>query len=182
MKLFKYVLSLFLITSLLVGCEQDSAKKKEILDVKITGMVTFNRENNRVFVAGKSNLESGSILTLTIDGEEFQQEVKVQPNGDFRTFFTRDNRNEAQLVVTLDPRKQSEELKKKYGTNGEYITAKIVDTEKTGEVPTNIFVEYEKDGKKYKVIESYAWLNIANNDFYGIKGDPDIVIFGERNK
>lgn len=171
-----------MITSLLWGCEQAVVKKKEILDVKITGMVSYNRENNRVFVAGKSNFDSGTILTMLIEGEEFQQEVKVLPNGDFRGFFTRDNRKQAQLVVRFDPRNQSEELKKKYGKNGEYVTAKEINTEETGEYPTNLLVEYVDNGKKYKTIESYAWLSIAPADFYGVKGDPDIVIFGDMNE
>lgn len=151
MRMNKIILVLLLIFSLL-GCSN------KITKVEMGGEVIYNPNNKQVFIKGESNLEPRTILTLYVEGEELEKNVKVLPKGVFRTAFSRDNREkEGQLVVQLDPRKQPEELQELYGEHGEYLTGTIV--------------EYKDGESTIKAIESYAWLSAQHSNLWNQKGE-----------
>lgn len=151
MRFIKTCLVVLLIVSVL-GCS------KKIINVQISGEVLYNLNSKQVFIKGESNLEPGTILTLFVEGEELEIDVKVLPKGFFRTTFSRDNRNkEGQLVLQLDPRKQPKELQELYGENGEYLSGTTV--------------EYKIGESTIKSIESYAWLSAEHSYLWDQKGE-----------
>ncbi|MBM6617927.1 hypothetical protein [Bacillus suaedaesalsae] len=162
MKLSSYVfISLFMI--LIVGCNTKMVMPKEKINVQISGDSQYHSELQRVYINGESNLEAGTILTLLIEGEEFEREVKVQPRGYFKAMFYRDNSKEGQLIIRLDPRRQTEELMKKYGKHGENLQGTLV--------------EYEVDGETYTTVEAYALLSKVAEEIWDQKGGVQEVLY-----
>ncbi|KAA0546998.1 hypothetical protein FZW96_13515 [Bacillus sp. BGMRC 2118] len=160
MKRLHYIFILVVISSLLAGCTSVS---KEKVDVQITGDTQYNPNLKRVHVAGKSNLEAGTILTLFVEGEEFERDIKVAPRGYFKTMFIRDNSIEGQLIIRLDPRKQTKELQEKYGERGENLQGTLV--------------EYEENGNTYKTIEAYSLLSKVAEEIWDQKGGVQEVLY-----
>ncbi|MBM6617928.1 hypothetical protein [Bacillus suaedaesalsae] len=167
MRLINFVIAMVIIGSLLVGCANlGKSEKKEMVNVRISGDVGYMIVQGKVFIRGESNLEPGTILTLKIEGEEFEKDIEVLPKGYFRTIFPRDNKKQAQLVLQLDPQKQSKEIKDIYGEHGEYLQG--------------ISIEYEDNGETYKTIESYAWLSVEQTNFWDQRGDPYEILFSDK--
>jgi hypothetical protein len=121
MKRLGFILILVLMVFSLVGC----LIKKPPENVKISASGTYDMNSMRLF--GESNLQNGSILNLEIkevaqDKEVYSEVLKVNNKGGLSwTDVNPDPTKEYSINLTFDPNKQSKEIQKKYGKNGENI-------------------------------------------------------------
>jgi len=121
MKRLGFIFILVLMVFSLVGC----LIKKPPENVKISTSGTYDMNSMRLF--GESNLQNGSILNLEIkevaqDKEVYSEVLKVNNKGGFSwTVMNPEPTKEYRINLTFDPSKQSKEIQKKYGNNGENI-------------------------------------------------------------
>ena len=121
MKRLGFSLVLVLMVFSLAGC----LIKKPPENVKISTSGIYDMHIMRLF--GESNLPKGSVLNLEIkeverDKEVYSEILKVSNKGSFSwSDYNPNPTKEYSINLTFDPSKQSKEIQKKYGNNGENI-------------------------------------------------------------
>ncbi len=152
MKKVFIILSVTVFSFLLVACANLSQPKQPV-----DFSATEGKENIQgdVIIYGLSNLPKGAKVKLTMTVMETREVVVTEivdviENGEFRwaKMGIRPKQIAHELKMEFIPEEQSEEIQKKYGSKGEFITE-----------DSKGLIQYTKDNNTYQAIKLYTGLH-----------------------